>query len=231
MKGKDKCKILKEIRAQIANANGIEWVVENCTHKGDCRGTCPKCESEVRALERELERRRRLGQTVIVAGLSAGIVASFTSCDALDEFIDSFNATKGDMAIEETTTTSTYPVEFDGDISGDPLPEPGEPVMDERNMYAYYIPCNKAWYRVSAEFTPELLEDIDYGDSPKAPFFKIGEIFCVEGEYEYFDMLLVNYKDQYYSIPADYLELFAEYLTDEEGSLDGGKEPSDEGDE
>ena len=42
--GKEKCRILKEIRAEIARANDIEWVVSECKHKGNCKGTCPKCE-------------------------------------------------------------------------------------------------------------------------------------------------------------------------------------------
>ena len=58
--GKEKCRILKQIRAQIAESNDIEWIVEECPHKGDCAGTCPKCEAEVRELERKLEERKKL---------------------------------------------------------------------------------------------------------------------------------------------------------------------------
>ena len=49
--GKEKCRILKQIRAEIARENDIEWVVSECKHKGNCKGTCPKCEQEVRQLE------------------------------------------------------------------------------------------------------------------------------------------------------------------------------------
>ena len=55
MKGKKRCKILKEIRQQIAQNNDIEFITSECKHQGDCPGTCPKCEAEVRYLERELE--------------------------------------------------------------------------------------------------------------------------------------------------------------------------------
>ena len=75
-KGKQTCKILKEIRKQIAAENDIEFVTSECTYKGDCLGTCPKCESEVRYLERELEKRQRLGKAAMVAGLSVGLMAS-----------------------------------------------------------------------------------------------------------------------------------------------------------
>jgi TonB family protein len=75
-KGKQTCKILKEIRKQIAAENDIKLVIEECTYQGDCRGTCPKCEDEVRYLERELEKRQRLGKAAVVAGLSVGLLAS-----------------------------------------------------------------------------------------------------------------------------------------------------------
>ena len=75
-RGKQTCKILKEIRKQIAAENDIEFVTSECTHKGDCAGTCPKCEAEVSDLERELEKRQRLGKAAVVAGLSVGLMAA-----------------------------------------------------------------------------------------------------------------------------------------------------------
>lgn len=75
-KGKQTCKILKEIRKQIAEENDIKLVIEECTYQGDCLGTCPKCEAEVRYLERELEKRQRMGKAAVVAGLSVGLLAS-----------------------------------------------------------------------------------------------------------------------------------------------------------
>ena len=73
-KGKTTCRILKEIRRQIAEANDIEYVVEECQYKGDCKGTCPKCEAEVRYLESQLHKRQMLGKAVVVAGLSLGVI-------------------------------------------------------------------------------------------------------------------------------------------------------------
>ncbi len=75
-RGKQTCKILKEIRKQIAAENDIKLVIEECTYQGDCLGTCPKCEAEVRYLERELEKRQRMGKAAMVAGLSVGLLAS-----------------------------------------------------------------------------------------------------------------------------------------------------------
>ena len=79
-RGKHTCKILKEIRQQIALENDIKLVTSECTHKGDCAGTCPKCEAEVRYLERELEKRQRLGKVAVFAGLSLGTIVAATGC-------------------------------------------------------------------------------------------------------------------------------------------------------
>ena len=78
--GKEKCRILKEIRAEIARQNDIEWVVSECKHQGNCKGTCPKCEQEVRQLEKALARRESLGKRVAVVGVSASIALSVTGC-------------------------------------------------------------------------------------------------------------------------------------------------------
>ena len=74
-RGKQTCKILKEIRRQIAEANGIEFVTSECRYKGDCLGTCPKCEAEVRYLEQQLRARSLAGKAVALAGISAASLA------------------------------------------------------------------------------------------------------------------------------------------------------------
>ena len=73
-KGKSTCKVLKEVRRKIADANGILLEERECTHKGDCAGTCPYCEAEVRYLERELSKRKNLGKAVAVAGIALSAV-------------------------------------------------------------------------------------------------------------------------------------------------------------
>lgn len=80
MKGKQRCRILKQIRKEIADANSIDYVISECPHKGDCAGTCPKCESEVAYLERELEKRRQTGKKVAIAGIAAAAVISSAGC-------------------------------------------------------------------------------------------------------------------------------------------------------
>ena len=76
VKGKSTCKLLKSIRQQIADANGISYRPKECQHKGDCAGTCPACEAEIRYLERELKARKGNGFGMKVAGIAAGICAT-----------------------------------------------------------------------------------------------------------------------------------------------------------
>lgn len=71
--GKQKCRILKTIRKQIAEANDIKLVTSKCRYRGDCLGTCPKCEAEVRYLEEQLLFRQRIGLAVKIVGVSLGM--------------------------------------------------------------------------------------------------------------------------------------------------------------
>ena len=75
-KGKSTCKLLKDIRQQIADANGISYQPKECHYEGDCAGTCPACEEEIRYLERELKVRKGNGLGMKVAGIAAGICAT-----------------------------------------------------------------------------------------------------------------------------------------------------------
>lgn len=83
-RGKQTCRILKDIRRQIAEANDIEFITSECQYQGDCLGTCPKCEAEVRYLEQQLERKRMAGKAITVLGISAGLatMTSMTSCSS-----------------------------------------------------------------------------------------------------------------------------------------------------
>ncbi len=86
------CRILKEIRRQIAEANDIEYVTSECRYKGDCAGTCPKCEAEVRYLETRLAARQLAGKAVALAGISAAMF--LTGCGGTSDKTDSTAATE-----------------------------------------------------------------------------------------------------------------------------------------
>ena len=113
-KGKQTCKILKEIRKQIAAENDIELSTSECTHKGDCAGTCPKCEAEVRYLERELEKRQRMGKAAVFAGMSLGTALTAAGCGPLVQPlagmpVDAFDTNK-------VTQTDSFPEPLAGDV-------------------------------------------------------------------------------------------------------------------
>ena len=78
-RGKRICAELKQIRRTIAEENGIPFEIPECTYQGECRGTCPRCESEVRYLERELMQRIKTGRVATVAGVAVSL-ASLTAC-------------------------------------------------------------------------------------------------------------------------------------------------------
>ena len=88
-KGRSTCKLLKCIRQQIADANGISYRPKECQHKGDCAGTCPACEEEIRYLERELKARKGNGFGMKVAGIAAGICATVMPMTAAAQAVKS----------------------------------------------------------------------------------------------------------------------------------------------
>ena len=63
-RGKNICNQLKEVRKRIAEENDIPLEIKECSYKGECRGTCPRCEAEVRYLENALadKLRQRMGR-------------------------------------------------------------------------------------------------------------------------------------------------------------------------
>ena len=88
-KGRSTCKLLKSIRQQIVDANGISYRPKECQHKGDCAGTCPACEEEIRYLERELKARKGNGFSMKVAGIAAGICATVMPMTAAAQAVKS----------------------------------------------------------------------------------------------------------------------------------------------
>ena len=110
-RGKSICSVLKTIRKQVADANGIEYEPRECHHQGDCRGTCPACEAEVRYIQQQLDIRRQLGKAVAVVGISAGL-AALNSCAFDNE----------SLVIPATSVENSAPQMLLGDVVED-MPE------------------------------------------------------------------------------------------------------------
>ena len=101
--------MLKEIRQKIADENDIPFVVSECKYKGDCKGTCPKCEAELAYLEKELQKRKKAGKQVMVAGLAtAAVVLALQGCNAnINDMLDDILSTNCQGAL-----TADFDVDF-----------------------------------------------------------------------------------------------------------------------
>jgi TonB family protein len=106
--GRKTCNILKEIRKQIAEKNEIEYSASECHFEGECKGTCPKCESEVKYIENELHKRTQLGKAVAVAGISLGMGGSFSACNAPKQ-TDTLISAEQEVTIEKVEIADTLP--------------------------------------------------------------------------------------------------------------------------
>ena len=132
VKGKSTCKLLKDIRQQIADANGISYQPKECHYKGDCAGTCPACEEEIRYLERELKARKGNGFGMKVAGIAAGICATVMPVTAAAQTVkpDSTanrpvkTAKKGDVKVVHLSDSCASPVVVRGMVIGSDDKEP-----------------------------------------------------------------------------------------------------------
>ena len=132
VKGKSTCKLLKDIRQQIADANGISYQPKECHYKGDCAGTCPACEEEIRYLERELKARKGNGFGMKVAGIAAGICATVMPMTAAAQGVKSDSTAnrpihtvkKGDVKVVDLSDGCALPVVVRGMVIGSDDKEP-----------------------------------------------------------------------------------------------------------
>ena len=147
MRGKNKCKILKEIRQKIADENDIPYVTQECSYQGECSGTCPRCEAELRYLEQQLEKRKRLGKTVTVAALSASLMMGLTACPS--------EAKEAETTLQ-TEQSSASSEECEVDLLG--LIESTPTAETEDVLMGYYLPAE----------TTELEGDVAYVEPSNA---------------------------------------------------------------
>lgn len=168
MKGKNKCKILKEIRQRIADENDIPYVTRECTYQGECKGTCPKCEAELRYLEQELEKRRRLGKSVAVAAVAATLSLGLAGCvpggtgggsGGTAEPGSGYALPGPTQTVEPGSTQTPEPlegeiVELEGDVAAPTETE--EPTTENDEIILGFLDKGET------EEPPELLGDVAY---------------------------------------------------------------------
>jgi TonB family protein len=112
-RGKTICSVLKTIRKQVADANEIKYEPRECHHQGECRGTCPACEAEVRYIERELDLRRQLGKAVAVVGISAGL-AALSGCSDKAKKVDNISENESKLTVGKVMVDTLE--RLDGDV-------------------------------------------------------------------------------------------------------------------
>ena len=116
-RGKHICETLKAIRKDIAAANDIDYNPTPCHHEGDCEGTCPKCENEMRWLEKQLRARQALGKAVTIAGLSVALGAAAASCGPLTTRSGDMERQPQPLAGDVPSATTTDTIEqLAGDV-------------------------------------------------------------------------------------------------------------------
>ena len=112
-RGKSICNVLKTIRKQIADANEIKYEPRECHHQGECRGTCPACEAEVRYIERQLDIRKQLGKAVAIVGISAGLSA-LSGCGDKSKKVDNVSEEESDLTVGKVMVEPA--IHIDGDV-------------------------------------------------------------------------------------------------------------------
>lgn len=149
MNGRDKCELLNEVRQKIAEKNNIEFTVYECTFEGDCTGTCPKCESEVRYLEEELAKKQARGEKINLEGI-------FTLEETCPTWIDTPRTNRrpydspikdGDMYIPEDRTLGII------------IPDPIDSLMDELQELEEEI--QKLYKEIELADDPKIKEEIE----------------------------------------------------------------------
>lgn len=132
--GKKTCEKLKDLRKQVAEANGIEYEPAECTYEGDCPGTCPRCDAELADLQRQLDEKEARGEEIVYG----------------DEIISICITEEKEQKIEYGYPEMRY--SLIGDIT----------TVDMENTMGYIISKDELPEGEDETAKGELLSDIDY---------------------------------------------------------------------
>lgn len=184
MNGKEKCRALKEIRRQIAEKNDIPYAVFQCTHQGNCKGTCPKCEAELRYLEKELALRKSLGKAVAVAGISLAAFSGLTACGISGTGTSQAGTSQTGASQAGTLQTGTsqtgsasIPEAAGGNASGALVPSSQPDDLSSQTLPETSVPAEPA---PQDEYMGELPEDLVMGEILPASYTIEGDISLQE---------------------------------------------------
>lgn len=177
MNGKATCAILKQIRRDIAEKNDIALTIAECTHQGDCPGTCPRCEAEVRILEKALAEKKRKGLKTAVAGISAGLLTvGLSSCTPADKvgaeslFTRITDKLRGSNPIVEELDGDIMPPDWSPDREEDGVETMTAPTIEGELVDPDYEGGNEEEYELAGDVPAENLEeDMDVFDPEDFP--------------------------------------------------------------
>lgn len=139
--GKSKCDYLKKIRENIAKHYGIPFQTKECGFEGECKGTCPKCEQEVRYLEMELLKKGVLKKSLTLACALPVMASAVGSAEAplkgmmapAVEATD-FAPLEKKIVRQNFSPASLQLQEEEGEIPPPPPPDLPPPILDEDVM-------------------------------------------------------------------------------------------------
>ena len=98
------------MRRSIAEENGIALEMPECTYQGPCRGTCPRCESELRYLENALAERLRMGRTAKVAGIALALASTAAAGAQTNEELGVKNEESAAAGVDATVGGPVVPL-------------------------------------------------------------------------------------------------------------------------
>lgn len=168
-KGKRTCEFLKEVRQRVARENGIPLDTSECTHEGDCQGTCPYCEAEVRYIEQELSKRQSLGKAVTIAGIAVSTMM-MGSCN--------LPQTRGEMEQPKTaseTTDQQATEESTGQETQKPVPDQADTIEMTLGLVPIDTPPNTCTQNPEQDIIIDEFGDYDYEGIIVDPEVEVGQ--------------------------------------------------------
>ena len=241
-RGKKICSVLKTIRKQVADANEIKYEPRECHYEGECRGTCPACEAEVRYIERQLDIRRQLGKVVSILGISAGLSA-LTGCGDKAKNVDHVSEVGSRLIMGEVRVDT--PERLDGDVEYkspvDTVIVDKDPATIKKRTAPFQAPAAKAEKTDSAAFEDDVVigqtggVDVEPVPIPN-PYLQTeyseNKVFDVVEEMPSFpggQKKLMEYLSQNTHYPKDYQKacvqgrVIVTFIIEKDGSISGVK--------
>lgn len=111
LKGKELCNLLSAVRHDIAERYDIDLPKRECTHQGDCPGTCPLCELEVERLTNEMQKKN-----IERPEISEDLIDNINNSDGNNETHDSYENNEALLPPGIMVPWDEYNYQLQGDV-------------------------------------------------------------------------------------------------------------------